>query len=285
MQMTADKLYWESYQRNIGIFTRAEQKQLKNSKIAIAGMGGVGGIYLINLIRAGIENFNISDPDIFEHKNMNRQYGAMLDTIGGNKAQVMKKIALSINPGADITIYKGALGKDNIDSFIDGCDLVLDAIDILDFEVKSMVHDTARKNNLYSIRAVPLGFGATMQVFSPGSMRFSEYFRLDETADITKRFENILDGHAPKRIHEEYMGAGAYKMIGSDGTICPPPSFCPSVVLASSLVTTEAVLILLGKRPSSIVPQCTVVDLFSRKFDVSENPAANSTRGTDVKFG
>jgi tRNA A37 threonylcarbamoyladenosine dehydratase len=70
-----------AFSRNHGITSTEEQQRLKNSTIAIAGMGGVGGDYLITLLRAGVGNFKISDFDEFEIGNFNRQYGATISTV------------------------------------------------------------------------------------------------------------------------------------------------------------------------------------------------------------
>jgi tRNA A37 threonylcarbamoyladenosine dehydratase len=66
--------YHEAFSRNIGLFTVEEQEKLRRSRVAIAGMGGVGGVHLVTLARTGIGNFTIADPDRFELANMNRQW-------------------------------------------------------------------------------------------------------------------------------------------------------------------------------------------------------------------
>ncbi len=65
-----------AFSRNIGWVTKEEQTSLKNKRIAIAGMGGAGGEYLITMSRLGIGKFNTSDFDAFEVGNFNRQAGA-----------------------------------------------------------------------------------------------------------------------------------------------------------------------------------------------------------------
>ena len=57
--------YERAFSRNIGWLTSSEQLKLKNAKIAIAGLGGVGGAHLLTLARLGVGSFNISDFDIF----------------------------------------------------------------------------------------------------------------------------------------------------------------------------------------------------------------------------
>ena len=68
--------YNTAFSRNIGWVTADEQRVLRGKRIAIAGMGGVGGLHLLALTRLGIGKFSIADPDTFELANFNRQVAA-----------------------------------------------------------------------------------------------------------------------------------------------------------------------------------------------------------------
>ena len=60
---SSDKVNWsyeEAFSRNLGIFTKEEQETLRNSRVAIIGMGGVGGVHLMTLTRLGIGKFTIA---------------------------------------------------------------------------------------------------------------------------------------------------------------------------------------------------------------------------------
>ena len=90
--------YHDAFSRNIGWLSREEQRALRSKRIAIAGMGGVGGDHLVRMARLGCANFSISDMDVFEQANFNRQYGATMETVGRPKVEVMRDITLSVNP-------------------------------------------------------------------------------------------------------------------------------------------------------------------------------------------
>ena len=94
--------YDRAFSRNIGWVTLAEQAKLKKSRIAIAGLGGVGGAHLLALTRLGIGNFNISDFDDFDVHNLNRQAGAFMPFMGKAKIETVARLAHDINPELDI---------------------------------------------------------------------------------------------------------------------------------------------------------------------------------------
>src|SRR3954449_130001 len=94
--------YPQAFERNLGWITEAEQQVLRGKRVAIAGMGGVGGAHLLTLTRLGIGNFHIADFDHFEVHNFNRQVGATMQSVGRPKVDVMAEMAMSINPELDV---------------------------------------------------------------------------------------------------------------------------------------------------------------------------------------
>jgi tRNA A37 threonylcarbamoyladenosine dehydratase len=81
--------YEQAFQRTLGWVTEEELLTLRQKRVAIAGVGGVGGGYALTLARLGIGNLTIADPDTFELANFNRQVGANIATIGRSKAEVI----------------------------------------------------------------------------------------------------------------------------------------------------------------------------------------------------
>src|SRR5512137_1181382 len=97
--------YDQAFSRNIGWVTRPEQEALRHKRVAIAGMGGVGGVHLLTLARLGLGAFNIADFDLFDIANFNRQVGAAVSTIGKPKVEVLAAMAKDINPDLDIRVF------------------------------------------------------------------------------------------------------------------------------------------------------------------------------------
>lgn len=90
------------FARNMGTITEAQQRKLQKARIAVFGLGGVGGIAAELLVRAGVGHLMVIDFDKFEITNFNRQIHAQKETMGRKKADVFEKKAKSINPKIEI---------------------------------------------------------------------------------------------------------------------------------------------------------------------------------------
>ena len=119
---------------------------LKNRRVAIFGVGGVGGYACEALARSGVGHLDIIDSDTVSITNINRQIIASHSTIGQYKVDVMKQRILEINPNAEIICYKAFFLPENSDTFpFSDFDYVVDAIDTLKSKVelisKAKEHD------------------------------------------------------------------------------------------------------------------------------------------------
>src|SRR5262245_52132698 len=106
--------YDEAFSRNIGWVTAAEQQTLRKKRVAIAGLGGAGGIHLLTLARLGIGAFHITDLDTFEFPNFNRQAGAMVSSLGKSKVDTLAAMAKDINPELDIKTFPQGVHTENV---------------------------------------------------------------------------------------------------------------------------------------------------------------------------
>ena len=81
-------------------------KHLRDAKVAVFGLGGVGSFVCEGLARSGVGNFVLIDYDRIDESNINRQIIATHKTIGEYKVDVMRERILDINPGADVEVHK-----------------------------------------------------------------------------------------------------------------------------------------------------------------------------------
>ncbi|MBV1821807.1 tRNA threonylcarbamoyladenosine dehydratase, partial [Bacteroidales bacterium MSK.15.36] len=104
--------------------------KLKNSTVAVFGIGGVGSFATEALARAGIGNLILIDNDVVSISNLNRQIMATLDTIGKSKVEIMRNRIKSINPNCNITMHEVFAKEDNLGDILNtNIDYVIDAID------------------------------------------------------------------------------------------------------------------------------------------------------------
>lgn len=110
---------------------------LKEKRIAIFGIGGVGGAVVEALVRSGVTKFDLIDNDTISLTNLNRQIIATLDTIGKDKVEVIKERILSINKNADVVLHKCFFLPENSDLFdFTKYDYVVDAVDTISAKIE-----------------------------------------------------------------------------------------------------------------------------------------------------
>ena len=118
------------FERTALVFGEAAIKKLNNRRVAVFGIGGVGGYVVEALVRGGVGELTLIDGDTVAESNINRQIIALHSTVGEYKAEVAKKRALDINPDAKITAYNGFYSAVTASDFdFTKFDYIVDAID------------------------------------------------------------------------------------------------------------------------------------------------------------
>ena len=121
-------------------------EKLNNSKVAVFGIGGVGGYVCEALVRSGVGHFDLIDNDKVSLTNLNRQIIATHSTIGKYKTAVMKDRMLDINPKADINIHNCFFLPENEDEFMfEQYDYVVDAVDTVTAKIALVMKCEAAK--------------------------------------------------------------------------------------------------------------------------------------------
>ena len=192
-RMSADLFdYSTAFSRNIGWVTPNEQAILRSKRIAIAGLGGVGGSHLLTLTRLGIGAFNIADFDTFNLVNFNRQAGASLPTIGLRKTEVLTTRSLEINPELDLKVFPDGVTQDNFNDFLADVDLYVDGLDFFAVAARRMVFAACSERGIPAITAAPLGMGTALLNFLPGKMTFEEYFQLEGQSEEDLLWHSLI---------------------------------------------------------------------------------------------
>lgn len=254
---TAAWSYEEAFSRNVGLISREEQQILRRSRIAIAGMGGVGGVHLLTLARLGIGRFTIADPDAFEIANFNRQAGANLAALGRGKAEVMAEHARAINPEVEIDVIPDVVGRHNLDDFFAGADLFIDGVDFFSIEARRLLFAEARRRGLWAITAGPIGFSTAWISFDPRGMSFDRYFDLSDQQSNIDQVIAFAVGLTPRATHLKYLDLSQVNLAERRG-----PSVGASCQLASGMAATEAAKILLKRGQVRPAPNYAQFDAY-----------------------
>lgn len=266
--------YIETFSRNYGFISEAEQKVLRYSTVGIAGMGGVGGLLAERLIRAGIGHLRVTDSGTFEKSNLNRQFGSSNHTLGQNKASVIFHLIKDINPEAKIEYYEDGLkNESDVDTFVDGCDVIIDEMDTTAFKQSILLQRASRKLGLYYLFSGAVGFGGIVVVFDPEGQNIEDYNGMASGVNLEHFEQTTLPFEKAVPLIPSYANTISPTLIGSimKGE-APIPTNSIGVGLASIIGANEAVNILTKKREIISAPRYIYIDLIDLKFIIGKMP-------------
>lgn len=253
--------YFEAFSRNLGFLSIEEQTRLKHARVAIAGLGGTGGAQVHALSRMGIGRFHLADPDTFELVNFNRQSGATVPNIGRLKTEVARETILVINPEADIQTFEAGVSVENIDTFLQGVDVVVDSLDFYCFEERLLLYSQARARGQWVLTAPPLGFGFTLLMFDPRGMKFEDYFGFKPGMTERQRVIALIAGIAPRPFMLKYMDRSRPDF---EGRRLPSVGAAPFMI--AGVMAAEVTRILTGKGRPMAAPTVYQFDALLRQF-------------------
>lgn len=257
----SDAFYDRAYLRHRGLITEEEQQKLKATRVAIPGLGGMGGTYAAAFARSGFGRYTLADFDEFEPHNINRQFGAMASTIGKRKVEVMAEVVADINPAADIKVINAAIDADNIDDFLDGVDIVVDALDVFSQTTRRLVFAAARKKGIPVFSAAPIGYSAATFHFHPEGMSYDEFSGLHDGMSEKQMALHFICAIGAQGPHLKYMDT---KGIGAtDGAA---PSLGLACSMGASIVVADVIAYVLGKRAPKWVPHFAQFDPYDRSY-------------------
>lgn len=268
--MTGTFSYSEAFDRNLGWFTQDEQQLLRGKTIAIAGMGGVGGVHLLTLARLGVAGFHIADLDSFEIANFNRQVGATMSTLGQDKTRVLARMASDINPQVRMNEFANGINDDNLREFLTGVDLFIDGFDFFAIDIRRKAFQLCRDLGIPAVTAAPIGMGVAFLAFMPSGMTFEEYFRFEGRSEL-RQYIHFLLGLAPKGMHRAYLVDPTRVDIAKK----KGPSTIIGVQLCASFTAAQVVKILLKRGVVRPAPYHYHFDAYLNKFRKTRSPGNN----------
>ena len=208
-------------------------EKLRDKKVAIFGLGGVGSFVTEGIIRCGIKNLILVDNDEISPSNINRQLYALQSTIGKKKTDLAKERCLDINPLANIQTFNLFYLEETQNQIdLSDCDYIIDAIDTV--SAKLLLIENAKKLNVPIISSMGTG-----NKLNPFAFQISDIFKTSVCPLArTMRYELKKRGYNSKTLKN-------LKVLFSTeipaSSIRPPASisFIPSV--AGLMIASEVI--------------------------------------------
>ncbi|QER42919.1 HesA/MoeB/ThiF family protein [Thermodesulfobacterium sp. TA1] len=205
-----------------------EQKKLKDTKVLVAGCGGLGGYVVEMLARLGIGFITVVDDEVFEETNLNRQLFSDVNTIGKKKALVAKERILAVNPEVSVNPVLTKIEENNAKEILAGHEMVVDALD-------SIPHKILLERTCEDLK-IPLIHGAIAGWYG--------------------QVTTVLPGDKTLSIIYKNRSNGIEKELGT-------PSFSPAVI--AGIQVSEVVKISL-KRGEILSKKLLYVDLLNQEY-------------------
>ena len=259
MKQTYEKIFG----RNIGILNEDDQERLRQTKVAVLGLGGIGGVCFEVLVRSGIGRFSIVDRDTFDISNLNRQNLARHSSLGRLKIDMGEETALEINPEVDVRKFL-TINEENATAILEGSHVVVHAIDTL--RVCIIASRAARKLGIPLVEGWGLPFG-NVRVITPTMPTLESLYGLPtEGRDISSISDEMLRGleftllknlSAIDGVLAHYQPDLARRAM--TGQI---PSFAPMIWFTAVMMAIEVIKLRLERGKPAAMTEFTIYDPF-----------------------
>lgn len=212
-------------------------EKLKNSKVIVFGLGGVGGYTAEALVRAGIGEISLVDNDTINETNINRQIFATTKTVNRLKVEAAKERLLEINPNLEVETYNLFFNKENSNSIdFSKYDYIVDAIDTVSSKIELIV--CAKNSNTKIISSMgtgnklnPLDF-LVSDISKTSVCPLARVMRQELKKRTIEKLKVVYSKETPKKPFENLFNE-QNKQIPSSISFVPPIA---GLIMASEIV-------------------------------------------------
>ncbi|MCQ6963738.1 adenylyltransferase [Methanolobus chelungpuianus] len=156
----------QRYQRQMMIFDRDGQERLKQSRVFIAGAGGLGCPIALYLAAAGVGHIYIADKDVIEQTNLNRQVLHWEKDVGRTKASSIEEKLREINPYINVIAQSLTIDEKNIMDLAKDADVIVDAMD--SYNIRYLLNQAALRAGVPLVHGAIRGFDGQVTTVIPG---------------------------------------------------------------------------------------------------------------------
>ena len=210
----------DRFSRTQLVFGKEAMDRLKGSRVAVFGVGGVGGYTVEALARSGVGAIDIIDDDKVCLTNLNRQIIATRKTVGKYKVDVMKERMEDINPDVDVRVYKCFFLPENADEFpFDEYDYIIDAVDTVTAKISIIM-----KANELGIPVISsMGAGNKLD---PTAFRVADIYKT-RVCPLAKVMRRELKKRGVKKLKVVYSEEMPTRPIEDMAISCRTNCICP----------------------------------------------------------
>jgi molybdopterin/thiamine biosynthesis adenylyltransferase len=226
----------ERYLRNFRSLSPQDQIRLLQSKVALVGVGGLGGTVLEWLARVGVGHLILIDGDRFEDHNLNRQVLCTQDRLGTDKAQAAAERACRVNNSLTVEAHAEFLTHKNAQRLVSGCHVVVDCLD--NIQSRFIVETAAKNAGVPLISAAVAGLTGHVTTVFPQDKGLELIYGPAAELKVSKGAETIL-GNLPQ-----------------------------TVGLIASMESAEVIKVLLGHSQDLLRDKMLMMDLESHTYEV-----------------
>ena len=195
-------------------------EKLKNARVAVFGIGGVGGYVVEALVRSGVGEFDLIDDDKVCLTNLNRQIIATRKTVGKYKVEVMKERILDINPDAQVNVHQCFFLPENADDFpFDEYDYVVDAVDTVTAKIEIIMQ--AQKYGTQVISSMGAG-----NKLDPAAFQVADIYKT-KMCPLAKVMRRELKKRGVKKLKVVYSEEKPTRPIEDMSISCRTNCICP----------------------------------------------------------
>lgn len=206
------------YIKNCRPLTISEQRSLCESRVVVCGCGGLGGVIINLLARAGVGTLRLVDSGDFDQSSLNRQWFCDIKEIARPKVESTKDRVRLINPFIDVEVFHTYIDDKSVTYLVEGMDIIIDALDCL--KGRFLLASTAKRLGLPFIHSAAVGWWGQLCTFLPDS---------------------LLDLHSVYGYGYGYEHDEESKLMGVLG---------PAPAVIGGLAAFEAIRLITGKNPA-----------------------------------
>ncbi|MEK9176909.1 MAG: ThiF family adenylyltransferase [Patescibacteria group bacterium] len=235
--------------RNRNLITKEEQDRFYGFRVGVAGLSVGSHGALTTVLMGGARVIKLADPDFISPTNLNRLRFDFTQ-IGMNKAEAIAQYIYQLNPYAEVILYTDGITEENVDSFMDGIDILVEELD--DIEVKVRMREEAKKRKLPVIMATDNSDNVIMDIerfdLAPNSPIFYGMLEGMDLKEIKKSPQKMFEAMG-KIIGLSFVPSRALNSVFEVGkTIYSWPQLASAATLSGAVIAYAIRKIALGEK-------------------------------------